>query len=215
MMHCPCARALGTLVLFLFGGAVALPAAAQQEQEQEPLEWDDSYYPFAREGLYMGIGAQYALENFDTDPAIEDPDNATDINGDDGGGLEWRVGYRMHRFFAAELLFQYYWGFEIKDKNAVLDTVDDKFDGWTMTANGKVYPVGGRIQPYLVAGIGALVFNEKQGDDSAFVARMGGGVDFYITDHFVIDVEMAYLFPAGSISEFQFATFSTGIQYRY
>jgi opacity protein-like surface antigen len=199
---------LATCVLV---ATLAVPAAAQDAQP----EWDDSYYPFAREGFYMGFGAQFALENFDKDPSVEVPGAESDITADDGGGLELRAGYRVHPRIAAELLFQYYWGFEVRDRAGALPGVNDKFDGWTLTGNAKLYPLLGRIQPYALAGLGGIVFNEKQGDDSGFVARMGGGVDLYVSDQFVVDIEIAYLFPGGSISEFQFATFSAGIQYRY
>jgi opacity protein-like surface antigen len=191
---------------------LALGAAAPANAQVEDTEWDDSYYPFAREGVYFGIGGLFALENFDTDPAIEDPNNSLDISADDGGGFEIRGGYRLHSHFAAEVLFQYYSGFEVKERNSGFD---EKFDGWTLTANGKLYPFGGRFQPYAVAGIGGIVFTEKRGDDSGFIARMGGGLDFYVNDAFVIDIEVVYLFPAGSISELQFVTFSAGVQYRY
>ena len=193
---------------------IAMPAAAQQQREQQP-EWDDSYYPFAREGFYMGLGAHFALENFDKDPAVEVPGSDSDITADDAGGIEIRAGYRIHPRFASELLFQYYWGFEVRDRAGALPGVNDKFDGWTMTLNGKLYPFLGRIQPYALAGLGGIVFDDKQGDDKGFVARMGGGLDFYVSDRFVLDLEIAYLFPGGSISEFQFATFSAGLQYRY
>jgi opacity protein-like surface antigen len=201
----------GRLVALILGLIVALPAAAQDQQP----EWDDSYYPFAREGFYMGFGAQFALENFDKDPPVEVPGVDSDITADDGGGISLRAGYRVHPRIAAEVLFQYYWGFEVRDRAGALPGVNDKFDGWTLTANAKIYPLLGRIQPYAVAGMGGIVFKEKKGDDSGFVARMGGGFDVYITDRFVLDLEIAYLFPGGSISELQFATFAAGLQYRY
>lgn len=210
MMHRTFAAVLAAGMALVLSAALAPGAAAQ-----EPPEWDDSYYPFAREGAYLGLGTLFALENFDTEPAIDDPDAPSDITADDGGGLYLRAGYRIHPRLAAELMFQYYWGFEVKDRNGVFDVVDDKFDGWSLTGNAKLYPLLGRIQPYGVVGLGALVFKEKRGDDAGFAARLGGGLDFYVTDRFVIDAEAVYLFPAGSISEFQLATFQAGVQYRY
>ncbi len=203
----------GRIAALVLGAILALPAAAQQKPQQP--EWDDSYYPYAREGFYIGLGAQFALENFDKDPAIDVPGNESDITADDGGGVELRAGYRVNPYVAGEVLFQYYWGFEVRDRAGALAGQNDSFDGWTLTANAKLYPLLGRIQPYGLAGIGGIVFNEKQGEDSGFVARLGGGVDFYLTDRLVLDLEVAYLFPASPISELQFATFAAGLQYRY
>jgi opacity protein-like surface antigen len=198
---------LAVAVLCLILGVTG-SAGAQVEAE----EWDDSYYPYTREGIYFGVGGLFALENFDTDAAIEDPANQLDISADDGGGFALRGGYRVHPNFAGEVLFQYYADFQVKERNSGFD---DQFDGWSLTLNGKLYPLGGRFQPYVVAGVGGIVFTEKKGDDSGFLARMGGGLDFYVNDAFVIDLEIAYLFPAGSISELQFVTFAAGVQYRY
>lgn len=203
----------GRMAVLVLGLIVALPAAAQQTAPQP--EWDDSFYPYAREGTYLGLGAQFALENFDKDPPVNVPGSSTDLSADDGGGIEMRVGYRLHSRIAAEALFQYYWGFEVRDKAGDLAGQNDKFDGWTLTANAKLYPLLGRIQPYALAGVGGIVFNEKKGHDSGFVARLGGGVDLYISDRVVVDVEIAYLFPATPVSELQFATFAAGVQYRY
>ena len=93
--------------------------------------------------------------------------------------------------------------------------LDDDFSGWSLTLNGKLYGFLGRIQPYALFGMGGLVFDDKRGDDSGFLARLGGGLDFYLTDNIVLDFEAAYALPAGSIDDLQFATFGFGIQYRY
>jgi opacity protein-like surface antigen len=182
----------------------ALPVSAQ--------EAGDASSRFARRGVFLGLGALYALENFDTDAAIEDPDNELDITADDAGGLELRGGYRVHPNVALEMLYQFYGGFAVKERTT---DVDDHFDGWSLTAGGKLYPFLGRVQPYALAGLGGLVFTEKQGDDSGFLARLGGGVDVYATDHVVFAFEIGYALPAGSIDDFQFVTFSAGIQYRF
>jgi opacity protein-like surface antigen len=188
------------------------PSASAQTPEEPVSDWDDSYFPFAREGVFFGVEALFALENFDTDPLIDNGNSPLDISADDAGGFAIRAGYRIHAVFAAELLFQYWSGFEVKERTSGFD---DSFDGWSLMANSKLYPLGGRIQPYAVMGIGALVFTGKEGDDAGFAARMGGGIDFYVSDRFVIDLEMAYMFPTGSIADFQFATFGAGVQYRY
>lgn len=207
----------GRILAAAFVGGLTLLAPclawAQESARVPPVsEWDDSYYPFARTGVFVGLGGLFALENFDTDPLINNADNPLDISADDGGGFELRGGYRATPRLAAEVLFQYYSGFAVKERTS---GYDDNFDGWTLTAGGKIYPLLGRLQPYATFGVGGLVFQEKKGDDSGFVARMGAGLDVYLSDQFVVDTEFAYLFPTGSIADFQFATFSLGVQYRW
>ena len=175
-------------------------------------EWSDGYYPHARAGLYVGMAGVFAPENFDRDAAIEGVDTNLEIGADDGGGFEVRGGYRLHPNFAGELLFQYYAGFSVNNRS---NGENDNFNGWSLTLNAKGYPLLGRIQPYGLAGFGTLGFPEKRGPDFGFVARLGGGVDFYLSEAWVLTGEAAYMLPAGSIDDYQFATFSFGIQYRY
>lgn len=184
---------------------LSVPAAAQTVSD-----WDDSYYPFSREGVFIGMSAVVALENYDKDPLIDN--DMVDISADDAGGFDLRVGYRIHPLFAAEILFQYWAGFEVNERTM---GINDKFNGWSLMVNTKLYPLGGRIQPYAVMGIGALVFTEKKGDDADFAARMGAGIDFYLSDTFVVDLEVGYMLPTGSLAAFQFTTIGAGIQYRY
>lgn len=196
-------RTLAAFALVLLAG----PAFAQAEEA-----WSDGYYPYSREGVYVGFGGLYALENFDRDTAVHGTGFKQDVDGRDTGGPQLRFGYRYNARIAGEVLFQYYADFNLSTGD---DTLDDDFSGWSLTLNGKLYGLLGRIQPYALFGMGGLVFDHKRGDDSAFVARLGGGVDFYLTDHVVFDVEASYAMPAGSLDDLQFATFGVGIQYRY
>jgi opacity protein-like surface antigen len=187
-------------------------------------EWDESYEPppayspessdpsspQSRQGVYVGIGGLYAMENFDRDAAFNDP--TLDIDAEDTGGPQLRLGYRVHPRFAGELLFQYYADFNVSTGD---NQIDDDFSGWSLTLNAKAYALLGRIQPYGVLGIGALVFDDKQGSNDGFLARLGGGLDFYLTESVVLDFEVAYALPTGSIDDFPFTTFAAGIQYRY
>ena len=198
-------RSSGLLVSLL---GLALASAAQSHEE----EWSDSYYPHARKGFYAGLGGLFALENFDRDAAIEGGNTNLEIGADNGGGFGLRGGYRLHPHFASELLFQYYAGFSVNNRS---NGKNDNFNGWSLTLNAKGYPLLGRIQPYALGGFGMLGFTEKRGPDFGFVARLGGGVDFYLSESVMLSLEGAYVLPAGSIDDYQFATFGADIQFRY
>lgn len=186
--------------------AFAPHASAQQD------EWEDRYYPFAREGLYVGIGGLLALENFDRDAAIEGVGTALEIGADDAGGLELRGGYRAHPNFAGEMLFQFFSGFSVNNRS---NGSNDTFNGWLLAANAKGYAMLDRIQPYALAGVGLLAFTEKRGSELGFITRIGGGIDFYLSQSVVLDLEIVYVLPAGSLDDYQFTTFAAGIEYRY
>lgn len=193
---------------WLLGAAVCLAFAPHASAQLD--DWDDDYYPFAREGLYVGVGALFALENFDRGAAIGGA--ALGISAEDGGGFELRGGSRVYPNFAGELLFQFHGGFSVKDRTS---GSKDSFNGWSLTGNAKGYPLLGRVQPYGVAGVGLLSFTQKRDADLGFVARIGGGVDLYLSEAVVVDLEIVYLLPAGSLDDYQFTTFTVGIQYRY
>ena len=197
-------------VSWLLGVAACLALAPHASAQQD--EWEDRYYPFGREGIYVGLGGFFALENFDRDAAIEGPGTNLEIGADSAGGLELRGGYRVHPNFAGELLFQFYSGFSVNNRS---NGSNDHFNGWLLAGNAKGYAMLGRIQPYALAGIGLLAFTEKRGAELGFVTRIGGGIDLYLSEAVVLDLEIAYLLPAGSLDDYQFTTFSAGIQYRY
>lgn len=204
----PFLRAIGSMFVTVLFCGLALPAFAQSAQDP----WDDSYFPYARDGIYLGFAALYALENFDRDTAIRGAGSAQDIDGRDAGGPQVRFGYRYRPRLAGEVLFQYYAGFNLSDSSV---GIDDDFNAWSMTLNGKLYGFLGRVQPYGLFGIGGIAFDDKRGANSAFLARLGGGIDLYLTDRVVLDFEVAYAMPAGALDDLQFATFALGVQYRY
>jgi len=214
----PLRRGAGARLVAALAAALSWSAAGVAGAQLVEDEWEGDYAPppssstQSRLGVYVGIGGLYAMENFDRDAALDDPMQPLDIDAKDTGGPELRLGYRFHPRFAGELLFQYYADFNLSTGD---DSIDDDFSGWTLTGNVKAYGLLGRIQPYAVLGLGALVFEHKQGSDSGFVARLGGGLDLYLTDSVVFDVEIAYALPTGSIDDLPFATFAAGIQYRY
>ena len=110
-------------------------------------------------------------------------------------GFGGRGGYRFHPHFSGEVQFEWLAPRDIKrggSKAAKLKTV-------TATANAKGYLLTGRIQPYLLTGIGLMHSDldgttggfgglpKKQSDD--FLARFGGGVELYIDPETVLTLE--------------------------
>ena len=116
-------RVLHVVAVLAFAAVcgMAWPAGAQPVEDT----WDPGYFPFSREGVYVGIGGLYAMENFDRDTAVHGTGMKQNIDGEDAGGPQVRFGYRYNPRIAGEVLFQYYAGFNVSDGA----TVDDDFDG--------------------------------------------------------------------------------------
>jgi opacity protein-like surface antigen len=142
--------------MWLLVALVVLPAGVgAQENSEDP-------------GFYIGGAIAIGIEQFDIDADLS--------NHDEGVGLDFWSGYRLGRFFAIEGNFVYMRGFQ-----ASLDGNNAKFNTFYFTANLKLYPLAGRIRPYLVSGVGGGRFESKFGPldshEKGGVFRFGGGVE--------------------------------------
>jgi len=132
----------------------------------------DEGIDFGRPGFYFGLGGLYAPEHFDRNVLPDESDN--------GIGIDFRMGYRVTRFVAAELDINYT-AFDRATDSTIEDVL---FNG---TLNLKVYPFDWRVQPYLSAGAGVMFIDEEteafgntlSSDGSDFIYRAGGGVEIY------------------------------------
>ncbi len=183
-----------TLVCLLSG------VAAAQAPTPTPAESADDY---ARESLYGGLGLIYAVENFDTS---EFKPGSTSSN---AWGIDVRAGYRFHPNIAGEVNFQWVNDFELTAPGFKTNS-----SSRTLTANVKGYPLTGRIQPYAVGGIGILYEQTKgRGSLQEFEGRLGLGIDFFITNNIVANLECAYGLPISDLNDYLFFPIVFGLQY--
>jgi opacity protein-like surface antigen len=95
------------------------------------------------------------------------------------------------------------------------------------TANVKGYVLTGPIQPFVLVGAGLMTtktrvhslqaprFSETE-RDSGFVARFGGGVDFYMTKTLALTTGVDYVRPFGSgIKDLQYISYNVGLLARF
>lgn len=171
---------------------------------------------YGRTGFFVGAGGGIALENFDLDEAETVSGVSIDVS--NSAAINGRIGYRLHPYIAAEVLFEYYPEFELE----AVGTTFAEADGFTFMLNAKGYPLDGQFQPYIVVGIGILdaELEDTLGaglseDETDFTARFGGGIDIYMTRSILINGEIAYYLPSGDLDEFDFLTIMAGIQYRF
>lgn len=189
---------------------------------------------YARRGLYAGVGGAYVIEQFDLPDATirlpESPIFHFDVDGGDSWGAEARVGYRLHPNLAAEGQLQYYdnFGIDVIEPSDASPSDFLALNGLSLMVNVKGYPFTGRIQPYGLVGLGLLWLHThsprtvhddlETGFDKnevGFAGRIGVGIDGYLTQNLLLNVETSYLLPTGDLSDFRMVPISLGVQYRF
>jgi len=107
---------------------------------------------------------------------------------------------------------------------------------WTMGANTKLFLRKERIQPYVLGGLGVMRVDEQSVrelvslggvaqtpqyvDSSSFrdvdiTARIGGGIDVYVTKNLVFTLEGSYVRPTGRAEPYDYVSAGAGIQWRF
>jgi opacity protein-like surface antigen len=157
---------------------VLVSATAGQAEEEDAKD-------FGRSGFYVGVGGSYASDKFkdevssDLDEITTEMANAsaesefiyngeqltppfrigvTNVDLDNELGANARFGYRLRRYFAFELegewLSEWNTSFNVPGSTGAPGTA--KLNTWVITANARVFPFTGRIQPFAVFGLGAI-----------------------------------------------------------
>lgn len=209
-------RSIVGLAVGLVATLVALPAAAVEP----PAEGD----PYGRAGWYVGLGAVYAFEDLGGDAAqlkLPNPpyEPSFEPNFDDSAGIHIRGGYRVAPHFAVEFGYEWLEGFD-----AGAAEPDLEVDSHLITLDAKLFALTGRVQPYALAGVGVHIANLEIVDDAfdkpweestGFGARFGVGVDYYLTPHWVLELEGTYLVSTGDTKHFDYGSLVLGVQYRF
>ena len=91
---------------------------------------------------------------------------------------------------------------------------------YAATVGLRLFPWTGRVQPYAAAAAGLLVGDRdtasgKSDTDQSAMGRFGGGVDFYLTERVVFEVEAVYVVPFDELDDYPHALFGGGLQYRF
>jgi hypothetical protein len=187
-----------TAVLALSLAWLAVPEARAQDTTPDCCDYN---------GFYAGVGGAYDFERFP--------------NGGSGNGWEVnaRVGYRFLDYLALE-------GMGVHERD--YSGKSGQFAGkktyiWSGWLNAKVYPFGrltGFMQPYGLVGGGyqwANIDGAPPTDHTANVwaGRFGAGIDWYLTQHFMVTTDAAYILPQGDSKSLERITVGGALQYRF
>jgi opacity protein-like surface antigen len=233
-------RSLFTPLVATFVALLA-PSATAGEAERDP---------FGRSGPYVSLGGSFAYNFFDQqiEDFLEDEvgENGT-VDIEEAGGLAARVGYRAASWFAAEIEYEWIERYDVEvggDLGPLGSSIEGKLydiEGHTLTFNTRWIAPIWRIQPYLLVGAGYSFYDVgrgpmasileaqdddieiEDGDQGAFAGRLGLGIDFHLTDHFVVQTEATALITAdsfdapdeGAIDDLYYLSLAAGLQYRF
>jgi hypothetical protein len=178
---------LGTALAAL---TLAFGAAASAEDE----EGEEENVGYNRLGGYLQVAGVYSWEDF-----------SGGLTGSPVGGFSLRTGNRFHRNFSVEFQYEFLANREVRMIASPTDTLLGEVYSHHITLNFRSYPFPGllngpllgRVQPFVIGGFGAGVYDTRDGDDVGFVARGGGGLDVYATDNIVFSLEAVYALSAG------------------
>ncbi len=202
----------------------ASPVRAEGAADDENLFSRDRFFYLAG-GL---AGGEYLDVEDDLEAVFADVGLSVSVKAEETVGIDLRAGYRIHRHIAAEVQFQWFSGNDIKFEGVKALELET----WTITGNLKGYLLTermdalleGRVQPFLLAGVGLMHFDVKDkaglgfgfsDDGEDLAARFGGGVDFYVTPSIGIYVDVAYLLTTGDVEGLDHVGFSLGALVRF
>lgn len=158
---------------------------------------DDEY---GRSGPFLGGSALYVFENFG-DSAKASPDGSW--------GYDLKAGYRFNEYFALDLNWEQYLGFD--------DSTGDT-DIWMVSLGGKFYPFHGIVQPFLGIAMGFASAEDNRApseDDTGLGFRFDGGLDIYISRNWALTTSVGYFLPTNGISNYDAIPLRFGVMYRF
>ncbi|MBW2421130.1 MAG: porin family protein [Deltaproteobacteria bacterium] len=175
---------------------------------------------FARKGGYAVVGGNYMLEQF-TNPGR--------FSFGDSWGLNLRLGYRYLPWLSSELEWEFISGFDINDGQDAdgnpIERGDLKIDGGNISLNTKAYLMPGRIQPYVLLGVGALYASVtnfgyelswlRNVNGVSFSVRGGVGLNVYLGHRWGLTAGVSYVFPVGNLDNLRYLSADAGFEYRF
>ena len=192
--------------------AAALAAALAASVAAPPASAEADY---SRTGWYAGARGVYAVENFDVAG-----------NAANDFGFNLFAGYRLFSFLSSDFEFEYIDALRVSG-NAGNPNFDVRT--FVLAWNFRAYPLSPllepssplqRVQPYLSAGVSnqwvqlqRLPSGDR--DEGNFAGRLGGGVDFYLTENWVLTADAIYTIGSGDVSDFPYLSIGWGFAYRF
>ncbi|PIU57717.1 MAG: hypothetical protein COS89_03815 [Deltaproteobacteria bacterium CG07_land_8_20_14_0_80_38_7] len=166
-----------------------------------------------KEGVYIGIGGSYALQNFQT-VGSNSYDNA--------GGFNIKAGYKQSKSSATELAFDYFpefkWTHPRDSLTSASGTVSEKVRVFSVMLAQKLSIPNETFRPYIIGGIGYMSAKSDSGptlgspDETGFCYKAGLGIDYFVTGNISLGLEGSYVFGIGDV---RYGNFTAGAAYHF
>ena len=172
-------------------------AAAKAEAKAEAAS------SFDRSGWLAGASASFQYEDFN---------HLRTRSADDSVGMKLRLGYRCSPHLGWEFNYEWAESFDISDGTGAHADVDL----WALTSDAKWYPLTGRWQPFLLAGVGILTadpIGKGTGTDLTF--RFGTGMEAYVTENVALAFDASYVLPTSKVKDLPYLSLTWGFLYRF
>lgn len=195
---------------------------------------------YARKGLYAQLGLSLGSQSYGWLAALDAETAAAGaaalampgLGAVDVGysstsflGFDIGLGYRLARRFAVDASFEWasagLWA-DVVERTATQRIRSQRPRGdletWITTVNGRFYLTTGRLQPFALAGIGAMkatpVNAAGRRDAYGFASRFGGGLDFYLTRHAAATAVVSYVLATGDTGNSDLLSFRASLTWR-
>lgn len=207
------------------GAAAAEPEATSGAEPgaEADVETAELAEEWSRRAFYLGANGGYAVDLFGSDlrALVGVPGNLESlVTFTDSPGFNVRAGWRALSWLAVEV--QYEWIDSIEMNVPTLPAVSPvvTFRPQSITANLRWYVPIRRFQPYFLMGAGVglwdVTWNPLIGrpreSGTGFAARVGIGLDAWLTDHVALNVESSGVF---NTKDFSFTLIGTEVDKLY
>ncbi len=147
----------------------------------------DDFEPFG----YLTVGASRSAAVFDstlddafTNWSVLAPGQPSAGHIGDTWGANAHAGYRFHKFLAAEVEYEWMKDFHMRVSGIDIGSLQTQ----VVTANLKVVAPFGAVEPYFLAGAGAIFTTQDKANNfdwdagtGQFTMKFGAGIDWWLT----------------------------------
>ena len=145
---------------------------------------------------YIGAGGSYAVEDFDSSA---DFDNSWGVNA--------KIGYHTHPLLDIEFDFDYLSKFEA-------NAVDLEILTYMIVLKGYFQQSTEKVKLSVIVGTG-IMHADANGEETAWCAKAGLGLDFFTTQNISIGIEGNYTFGFDDLKEIGYSNFTIGAAYHF
>lgn len=205
-------------------------AEGESYDDEEDIDVDDD---FDRSGWFVGLQGVYAHENIDESKEQDNISESNEpflvdfqIDTSEVGGVRGKIGRRCNSRLSVELQVEWIDSFKASISEAETGRTNNvAFDSMVGSIDVKGYLLTGRLQPFVMVGVGTMGVttdsintsdgSSKAQDTGLLVGRFGGGVDYYLTRNWVISAEADYVYAATNIQNLDYFSLGAGVTYRF